>query len=60
MLEKEQLKQESMKEYKKDKKDIENIVNTIIKEDLLAKEELNRKRNIARTYMENSYARKAE
>ena len=58
MLEKEKLKLESKKEYEKDKKDIENIVNTIRKEDILAKEELNRKKNIARTYMENSYARK--
>ena len=47
-------------EYAKDRKDIENIVNTIKREDMLAKEELNRKRNIARTYMENSYARKEQ
>ena len=59
MLEKEKLKLESKKEYEKDKKDIENIVDAIRREDILAKEELNRKRNIARTYMESSYARKA-
>ena len=58
--EKEILKQESKKEYEKDRKDIENLINTIKKEDQLAKEELERKRNIAKTYMENSYARKAE
>ena len=60
MKEKEILRQESKKEYEKDKKDIENIINNIKKEDQLAKEELDRKRNIAKTYMENSYARKAE
>ena len=60
MKEKEILKQESKKEYEKDRKDIENLINTIKKEDQLAKEELERKRNIAKTYMENSYARKAE
>ena len=60
MKEKEILKQESKKEYEKDKKDIENLINNIKREDQLAKEELERKRNIARTYMENSYARKEE
>ena len=60
MKEKEILKQESKKEYEKDRKDIDNIINNIKKEDELAKEELNRKRQIARTYMENTYARKAE
>ena len=58
MLEKEIKKQESMKEYEKDRKDVENMINNIKKEDLLAKEEFDRKRNIARTYMENAYARK--
>ena len=58
MLEKEKIKQESIKEYEKDKKDIENLINNLRKEDLLAKEEENRKRNIARSYMENAYARK--
>ena len=58
MEDKEKLKQESKKEYEKDRRDIENIINNIKKEDLLAKEELNRKKNIARTYMENAYARK--
>ena len=60
MKEKEILKQESKKEYEKDRQDIENLINNIKKEDQLAKEELNRKRNIARSYMENSYAKKAE
>ena len=60
MKEKELLKEQSKKEYEKDKKDIENLINNIKKEDQLAKEELNRKRNIARSYMENTYARKAE
>ena len=60
LQEKEKLKLESKKEYEKDRKDIENIINNIKKEDMLAKEELDRKRNIARTYMENSYARKAQ
>ena len=60
MQEKEKLKLESKKEYEKDRKDIENIVDRIKREDMLAKEELNRKRNIARTYMENSYARKEQ
>ena len=58
MKEKEILKQESKKEYEKDKKDIENLINNIRREDQLAKAELERKRNIARTYMENSYALK--
>ena len=60
MKEKEILRQESKKEYEKDRKDIENIINNIKKEDQLAKEDLERKRKIARTYMENTYARKAE
>ena len=60
MKEKEILKQESKKEYEKDKKDIENLINNIRREDQLAKAELERKRNIARTYMENSYALKEE
>ena len=60
MKEKEILRQESKKEYEKDRKDIENIINNIKKEDQLAKEDLERKRQIARTYMENTYARKAE
>ena len=60
MKEKEILKQESQKEYEKDKKDIENLINNIKREDQLAKAELERKRNIARTYMENSYALKEE
>ena len=57
MKEKEILRQESKKEYEKDRKDIENIINNIKKEDQLAKEDLERKRQIARTYMENTYAR---
>ena len=60
MKDREILRQESKKEYEKDKQDIENLINNIKREDKLAKEELDRKRNIARTYMENSYARKAE
>ena len=60
MKDREILRQESKKEYEKDKQDIENLINNIKREDQLAKEELDRKRNIARTYMENSYARKAE
>ena len=60
LQEKEKLKQESIKEYEKDKKDIANLVNNIMKEDQLARDELNRKRNIARTYMENAYARKEQ
>ena len=34
------------------------MINNLRKEDLLAKEEEKRKRNIARSYMENAYARK--
>ena len=60
MKDREILRQESKKEYEKDKQDIKNLINNIKREDQLAKEELDRKRNIARTYMENSYARKAE
>ena len=60
MKDREILRQESKKEYEKDRQDIENLINNIKREDQLAKEELERKRNIARTYMENSYARKAE
>ena len=60
MRDREILRQESKKEYEKDRKDIENIINNIKKEDQLAREELERKRKIARTYMENTYAKKAE
>ena len=60
MRDREILRQESKKEYEKDRKDIENIINNIKKEDQFAREELERKRKIARTYMENTYAKKAE
>ena len=52
------MQEDLKKEYEKDRKDIENIIDNIRKEDMLAREEMNRKRNIARSYMENSYARK--
>jgi hypothetical protein len=58
ILDREKTRQESKKEYEKDKQDVENMINNIIKEDLLAKEEFNRKRHIARKYMEEAYARK--
>ena len=58
MLDKEKIKQESIKEYEKDRRDVDNMINNIIKEDLLAKEEFNRKRHIAKSYMEEAYARK--
>ena len=58
--EKEEYKKESEKEYQKDLKDIENIMNKIKKEDLEEQKEIQKKRDIQRMYMKNSYAEKEE
>ena len=60
MKEKEKLKEEGRKEYEKDKREVNMIMERIREEDLAAKEEDERKKNIARSYMENAYAEKAE
>ena len=60
MKEKEKLKLESQKEYEKDLKDIQNIVNNIKNEDLKNLKEDQRKKDIARQYMESAYAEKEE
>ena len=60
MLEKEKLKEEAQKEYEKDLKDIQNIMNNIKNEDLQNMKEDQRKKDIARQYMESAYAEKEE
>ena len=60
MLEKEKLKQESQKEYEKDLKDIKNIMDNIKREDLENYKEDQRKKDIARQYMQSAYAEKEE
>ena len=60
MKEKEKLKEEGRKEYEKDMRDVNAIMDRIRQEDLAAKAEDERKKNIARSYMENAYAEKAE
>ena len=60
ILEKENLKREAQKEYEKDLKDIKNIMDNIKKEDLEFLKEDQRKKDIARQYMESAYAEKEE
>ena len=58
MKDKEFLKEEARKEYEKDKIDVENMINKLKEEDLAAKAEAERKKNIQKIYMENAYAEK--
>ena len=60
ILEKEKLKQEAQKEYEKDLKDIRNIMDNIKREDLENYKEDQRKKDIARQYMQSAYAEKEE
>ena len=60
MKEKEKLKEEAQKEYEKDLRDIQNIMDNIKKEDLENLKEDKRKKDIARQYMESAYAEKEE
>ena len=57
MKEKERMKMnsEAQKEYEKDRKDIEKLMKNMYEEDLALKEEENRKKKIARAYMEQAY-----
>ena len=52
------LKEEAKKEYEKDKIDVDNMINKLKQEDIAAREEAERKKNIQKLYMENSYAEK--
>ena len=60
MKDKEKLKQEADKEYKKDLQDIKKIMDTIHEEDLNNIKEDQRKKGIARQYMYNAYKEKEE
>ena len=60
MKEKEKLKQEAEKEYKKDLIDINKIMDKIHEEDLNNIKEDQRKKSIARQYMYNAYKEKEE
>ena len=60
MLDHEKAKEASMKEYERDKQQIDDIVQRILNEDKAAYEENMRKKALARTYMNNAYAEKAE
>ena len=60
MKEKEKLKQEAEKEYKKDLIDIKKIMDKIHEEDLNNIKEDQRKKSIARQYMYNAYKEKEE
>ena len=52
------LKEEPKKEYEKDKIDVDNMINKLKQEDIAAREEAERKKNIQKLYMENAYAEK--
>ena len=58
MKDKEFLKEEAKKEYEKDKIDVDNLINKLRQEDITAMQEAERKKNIQKIYMENSYAEK--
>ena len=60
MKEKEKLKEEGKKEYERDRLATLELMEKIKQEDLAAKAEEERKKAIARSYMENAYAEKAE
>ena len=57
---KEKLKQEAEKEYKKDLVDIKKIMDQIHQEDINNIKEDQRKKSIARQYMYNAYKEKEE
>ena len=52
------LKEEAKKEYEKDKKDVDKMIDKIRQEDIAAREEAERKKNIQKIYMENAYTEK--
>ena len=58
--EKENLRKEAEKEYERDLNDIKNIMENIKREDLENLKEEERKKAIAREYMESAYAEKEE
>ena len=60
MKDKEKLKQEADKEYKKDLQDIKRIMDAIHEEDMNNIKENQRKKSIARQYMYNAYKEKEE
>ena len=60
MKDKEKLKQEAEKEYKKDLQDIKKIMDQIHEEDINNNKEDERKKSIARQYMYNAYREKEE
>ena len=60
MKDKEKLKQEADKEYKKDLQDIKRIMDAIHEEDMNNIKEDQRKKSIARQYMYNAYKEKEE
>ena len=60
ILDKEKIKIESEKEYKKDLNDMKALMENLKKEDLENQKEIQRKRDIAQLYMKNAYAEKAE
>ena len=60
MADHEKAKEESLKEYERDKQQIDAIVQRILTEDKAAIEENIRKKALAKTYMDNAYAEKAE
>ena len=60
MIEKEKLKEEAKKEYEKDMKDMQNLVKNLKNEDMERQKEEQRKKDIAKKYMETAYAEKEE
>jgi hypothetical protein len=60
MKEKEQLKEESKKEYLRDKQLVDDIIKKIMHEDMNSINENKRKKGLARTYMTQAYAEKEE
>jgi len=60
MKEREKLKEESHKEYMRDKALVDDIIEKLKKEDMDLMEDLNRKKEIAKSYMEQAYKEKEQ
>ena len=58
MRDRDKLREEAKKEYEKDKIDVDNMINKLKEEDIAAQKEIERKKEIQRIYMKNSYAEK--
>ena len=60
MKEREKLKEESHKKYMRNKALVDDIIEKLKKEDMDLMEDLNRKKEIAKSYMEQAYKEKEQ